>query len=150
MHIHCTDIDCDRSHWTLFRLQREIRKLFLAKFGKGDEADQVLLPIAFAVYLLCKFFNGTKEALRANCVFRVSVREIMRRASKPVSDSYVAEARFALDLLRDYATEFGCFESTWTDRSPAYPSAYDDDDWMLWAPGFLRNPESHGSDHPWT
>ena len=148
MHTSCTE--CDHGSWTLFRLQLEIRRLVVSRFGKGDEADDELLPISFAIDLLCKFFDDTKEMLWANCVFRVSLREIMRRSSRPVSDSYVAEARFALDLLRDYATEFGCHESTWDDRSPAYPSAYDDNDWMLWAPGYLGNPNDQGANHPWT
>jgi hypothetical protein len=152
MHTTSTASDSgDQANWTLARLQKEIRKHVIRELGKGDGADQILLPIAYAIFLICAFFGKSREVLPASYVFRVHLRSILRRRSNPTSPALVAEARYALDLLRECAIDLGCFDpATWVDRSPAYPSAFDDDDWTLWAPAYLRNPDPQGGAHPWT
>jgi hypothetical protein len=137
-----------RIHWALAHLQAEIRRLLTSKMGPEDAAPH-LVSIAHIIFLLCAYFGRGPERVLVKSIFRVDIRSIARRLGVPTSPMLVREATEALHLLREHAISFGCWGAPKSVAPPlACPSL--EEDWMRWAPAYMRKIDAHGADHPWT
>ncbi len=137
------------THWSLARLKREIRRLVESRLDRGEVIDH-LLPISHVIFLISVFFGKSANRLNVGCIFRVDIRTISRRLSTPTSPHLIKEATEALHLLREHAIAFGC----WGGPEPAAsffdcPPVDAEEDWLRWAPAYLRGAENNVPAAPW-
>jgi hypothetical protein len=138
-----------RKQWSIARFHRKICRAVKLRMSP-EEAAKHLERIALTIFWLCVVCPDGSSTNVAY-IFKVDVRTLSREIGAPTSPQLIADLTEGLQLLRDHAIAFGCWGGPKRVAPPlACPAKEVDEEWLRWAPAYLRRTDAQNADHPWT